>query len=1505
MKRILVKLLIMIMMVLMCKDIFIIGTVHAADLEPIAVMVELNNFDANNVGGDESSALLWKRGDADTPSGSGILRVAPRARNKAGTVVRRNHIRLTDGFSTYFAIDIHSHGIDDGRSEPPGADGLAFIIYEADQPKIGKYGSGLGYSTITNSIAVEFDTWKNSGHGDLDNEHVAILVNGVVSHHDQPEGSRVSYPKIRTDLIHAWVDYDDGIITATIGTSDVRSDDANETITRNVGDFLEGKDVFIGFSASTGSAYSHHDVLKWYFKDSYVESGLETTQGTYSQAASTIDIELDNVINPVTATITLRDAVGNIMNNQNLDIYINDIKHNGSFNTGDNGVLNYSFLDNINDGEHVLRVIANGGTSNFKRFATGENAVISTPEEYFYFDPGTGTITGYRDDGPKDVVIPSTIGGVLVTSIEYYAFLFKQLTSVNIPEGVTSIGDYAFYYNQLTSVHIPEGITSIGSHGFDSNELTNVTILNKHVDFGTSVFIWNQANLKIHGFDPSTTKNYAQANGHTFISLDQYTVTFKDHDGSLLKTEVVYNGESATVPNNPTREGYTFAGWDKSFNNVTTDLEVIAQYDINQYTITFDSQGGSTVASQEVDYNDLLVAPDLPVKVGYSFGGWYKEVELSNQWDFGLERVTENTIIYAKWNLGSDTAYKVEHYQQDTVGAEYNLHETEDNLRGITGADVTALYKTYTGFTQNRSHDESVESGKILSDGSLVLKLYYDRNMHTVNFESNGGTSVSDITGVRYGAIISSPITPTKDGSIFLRWYNGADLSDIWNFTSDKVLTDTTLFAKWIDAESIRMTATPNNVAGSKNYSQMFTLHIHNDTVTGSVYASDMSLGGAFNGLNIRTVDNKTSTTVTAEVYGNLDSEGVGTILLDGSKLTTSINPLIAEVTVTLKGISYDGNGSTGGNIPTEDSGYAEGATVTVKENTGSLEKTGYTFIGWNTKADGSGSSYKPNDTFSLSTTGSILYAQWKINRYTIIFNRNGGSAVNGQNIKHGESVAQPQEPTRTGYNFGGWYKNSELNDVWDFYSDVTKEDTMLYAKWSRIPSGGSSGDSGNDTPKLEPDPIPEPIADFNEIEVIINGETQKTGTETKIETEGKIEVKLTVDAEQMSKHIEEAIKVERDNNEVVIPVLNTGDTVKVSLTGDIVKKLENNDFKISVKEENVTYRLSAKDFTIEKLAESMGVALDSLESIEVEMSISKIDSEEIERLTANAKAVGHEIVFEPLQFEITARTTSNEGTVKEVKINRFKNYAERIMEIPEELDPSRISTGVVFNSDGTYSHVPTEVFDKDNKWYAGINSLTNSTYSVIWNPTIIDNVNGHWSEKMVNDMASRLIILEVEDFMPDKAINRAEFATYIVRALGLYREGVQLSEEQELFIDIDNGHSAWKGITIANEWGIVNGYPDGTFRSDNIITREEAMTMYAKAMDIVKLAELDKDRIFQYKDVSEVAPWAYASVNKTLSAGVFNGREKDMIAPKGTFTHAEAATAIRNLLVESGLINK
>ena len=357
-----------------------------------------------------------------------------------------------------------------------------------------------------------------------------------------------------------------------------------------------------------------------------------------------------------------------------------------------------------------------------------------------------------------------------------------------------------------------------------------------------------------------------------------------------------------------------------------------------------------------------------------------------------------------------------------------------------------------------------------------------------------------------------------------------------------------------------------------------------------------------------------------------------------------------------------------------------------------------------------------------------------------------------------------------------------------------------------------------------------------------------------------------------------------------------------MELTGDIIKKLEQNAFTVSVKNNDIEYMIPAKEFTISNVAETLNIQETDLKAITVDVRITKLDEQTIETYNKVAQANGAELIFPPASFEVVAKTTRTDGSTEEVKISKFSNYVERVMEIPAGMDKSKITTGIVFNPDGTYSHVPTYVYQKDGKWYAKINSLTNSTYSVIWNPITVKSVENHWAKDVVNDMASRLVIKNPETFMPDQSITRGEFAEYITKALGIFRLGAVNTQK---FTDVEVTHELAYAIEVASEYGIISGYPDGSFKPDAQISREEAMAMYSRAMTIVGLEEVDNGRINNYTDKDLVASWAYDAVKKTVSVGVFNGKTTETINPKDTFTYAEAATAIRNLLVVKGLINK
>ena len=462
---------------------------------------------------------------------------------------------------------------------------------------------------------------------------------------------------------------------------------------------------------------------------------------------------------------------------------------------------------------------------------------------------------------------------------------------------------------------------------------------------------------------------------------------------------------------------------------------------------------------------------------------------------------------------------------------------------------------------------------------------------------------------------------------------------------------------------------------------------------------------------------------------------------------------------------------------------------------------------------------------------------------------------------------------------------------------DGTTSNTYTITVTRASASGGGGGSSSTTTQ-------PSQGTTQNTV-VVVNGKEQNVGKETQKMEDGKSTVTVAIDNKAVVSKIDDAIKnnITGTGNVIQVPVTDTkSEVAKVELTGDIVKKLEDSTFDVSVKRDNVEYVIPAAEFTISKVAENLGVLEKDLEDIKIEVQITKLDETVVAKYNEVAKVNGAELIFPPVSFEVVAKTIKADGSTEQVGISKFSNYVERVMEIPSSVDSSKITTGIVFNPDGTYSHVPTDIFQKNGTWYARLNSLTNSNYSVVWNPVTVKSVEKHWSKDAVNDMASRLVIFNTETFDPNKAITRADFAEYIVRALGLYREG---AKHENKFSDVHANGDRTLAILIANEYGIVSGYPNGTFRPDASITREEAMAMYQRAMKVTKLTGSDTNRYQNYTDFVKVSNWATSNVKEVLAAHVFNGANKTEISPKSNLTYAEAAQAIKNLLVESKLINK
>ena len=170
--------------------------------------------------------------------------------------------------------------------------------------------------------------------------------------------------------------------------------------------------------------------------------------------------------------------------------------------------------------------------------------------------------------------------------------------------------------------------------------------------------------------------------------------------------------------------------------------------------------------------------------------------------------------------------------------------------------------------------------------------------------------------------------------------------------------------------------------------------------------------------------------------------------VVNGGNLTGDTWAYEAENTYA---VTYNGNGSTSGSVPVDASSpYVAGATVTVLANTGSLVQAGYTFSGWNTAANGTGTSYAASGTatFTMPDAGVTLYAQWTANTDTVTFNSEGGSAVSSESGLDGTTITLPGAPTYPGYTFDGWFASptggTALTSPYTLSGSVT-----LYAQWT------------------------------------------------------------------------------------------------------------------------------------------------------------------------------------------------------------------------------------------------------------------------------------------------------------------------------------------------------------------------------------------------------------------------------------------------------------------------
>ena len=302
---------------------------------------------------------------------------------------------------------------------------------------------------------------------------------------------------------------------------------------------------------------------------------------------------------------------------------------------------------------------------------------------------------------------------------------------------------------QFTGSVVNRGTITNGTFG---GEVTNES----GRSFGTiSGGTFNGKVTNKNDISDSPEETPAKISGGTFNGevIGAYTVTFQSEGGSEVASQIRANAP-ADRPADPTKEGYTFIGWyngESEWNfadAVTEALTLTAKWQLNQYTITFDTAGGSEVPSITQDYGTAITAPANPTKTGYTFAGWDKTIPTTMP--------AENMTITARWQVNQYTiTFKPENGGQDIV------------IKQDYGTAITApANPTKTGYTF-AGWDKTIPTA--MPAENMTITARWQVNQYTITFKpENGGQDI--VIKQDYGTAITAPANPTKTGYTFAGW---------------------------------------------------------------------------------------------------------------------------------------------------------------------------------------------------------------------------------------------------------------------------------------------------------------------------------------------------------------------------------------------------------------------------------------------------------------------------------------------------------------------------------------------------------------------------------------------------------------------------------------------------------------------------------------------------------------------------------------------------------------
>lgn len=478
----------------------------------------------------------------------------------------------------------------------------------------------------------------------------------------------------------------------------------------------------------------------------------------------------------------------------------------------------------------------------------------------FEFTPdNTAVIVKKYNGTAADVTIPSCYKGKPVTMIDHAAFHDSAVTSVTIPDSVTSIPDDAFAFcSQLTNISIPNSVTFIGFSAFNScTSLKSITLPSSLSTIQSSAF-YNCGNLETIRIPVSVTfiGNYAFAGCPSSMTVtypgsktqwDAITkgsnndvlennlicavleATFTADGTTLAPAQTIDRGEKFTEPAEPPKENHTFAGWyngDEKFDfdadttKAPNVLNLVAKWNINQYTVKFVSDHGS-FADQTIEHGKPIDTDKLtpPTVEGFTFDGWYTDETHNTKFDF-TKPITGNTTVYAKWTAKDyEVSFVTEH------GDAPISQNVPYNGTAKDPGELKAEGYTFIGWYTDDTHAKKFDfSTPITGDTKVYAKWEKNAPVLPDTYALNVSGAFVYVDGVDVTAPAGDTTLPLEkdasvrlvadpdrmpSGMVFDRWtiLNGTlNADDAEKFETGRTLEE---FAFTMPAEPLSIEATP------------------------------------------------------------------------------------------------------------------------------------------------------------------------------------------------------------------------------------------------------------------------------------------------------------------------------------------------------------------------------------------------------------------------------------------------------------------------------------------------------------------------------------------------------------------------------------------------------------------------------------------------------------------------------------------------------------------------